>query len=75
MDIPNYNSAGQRIFDGTTSGTGSYINVQSTADNFDSRALNNTSVAAYFPDVVMPDPQSGKRVTVPASVAALAAIG
>jgi hypothetical protein len=75
MDVPNYNSAGTRIFDGTTTGTGSYINVQNTADSFDSRALNNTFVAAYFPDVVIPDPQSGKRVTVPASVASIAAIG
>lgn len=75
MDVPNYNSDGVRIFDGTTTGTGSYINVQNTADNFDSRALNNTFVAAYFPDVVMPDPSTGKRITVPASVASIAAIG
>lgn len=75
MDVPNYNSAGDRIFDGTTTGTGSYINVQNTADNFDSRAINNDFVAAYFPDVVMTDPASGKRITVPASVASIAAIG
>jgi hypothetical protein len=75
MDIPNYNSSGIRIFDSTTTGTGSYINVQNTATSFDTRALNNTFAAAYFPDVVMPDPASGKRITVPASVASLAAIG
>ena len=75
MDVPNYNSAGTRIFDGTVTGTGSYINVQNTADQFDSRAINNTYVSAYFPDVVFPDPSTGKRVTVPASVASLAAIG
>jgi hypothetical protein len=75
MDVPNYNSAGDRIFDGTTTGTGSYINVQNTADQFDSRAINNDFVAAYFPDVVMTDPASGKRITVPASVASIAAIG
>jgi hypothetical protein len=75
MDVPNYNSAGARIFDGDTSGTGSYIDVQQTADNFDARSLDNTYVAAYFPDVVMNDPSNGKKVTVPSSVAALAAIG
>lgn len=75
MDIPNYNSSGERIFDGDTSGTGSYIDVQQTADSFDIRSLDNTYVATYFPDVVMNDPSNGKKVTVPASVAALAAIG
>ena len=75
MDIPNYNSAGARIFDGDNSGSGSYIDVQQTADNFDARSLDNTYVAAYFPDVVMNDPSNGKKITVPSSVAALAAIG
>lgn len=75
MDIPNYNSAGERIFDGDTSGTGSYIDVQQTADNFDARSLDNTYVATYFPDIIQNDPSNGKKVTVPATVAALAAIG
>jgi len=75
MDIPNYNSAGERIFDGEVSGTSSYIDVQQTADNFDARSLNNTYVASYFPDIIMNDPSNGKKVTVPSTVAALAAIG
>ena len=75
MDVPNYNSAGDRIFDGQGSGTGSYIDVQQTADAFDARSLDNTFVAAYFPDVVMNDPSTGKKVTVPATVASLAAMG
>lgn len=75
MDIPNYNSNNGRIFDGENSGTGSFIDVQQTANNFDARSLDNTFVAAYFPDVVMNDPANGKKVTVPSTVAALAAIG
>jgi hypothetical protein len=75
MDIPNYNANGDRIFDGETSGTSSYIDVQQTADTFDARSLDNTFVAAYFPDIVMPDPSTNKRLVVPSSVAALAAIG
>jgi hypothetical protein len=75
QDVPNYNSNNVRIFDGETSGTGSFIDIQQTADNFDARSLDNTYVATYFPDVVMDDPSNGKKVTVPASVAALAAMG
>lgn len=75
MDIPNYNSSGTRIFDGTNTGTASYINVQNTATNFDTRSINNTFVAAYFPDVVISDPANGKKLTMPSSVAALAAVG
>jgi hypothetical protein len=75
LDIPNYNSAGDRIFDGETVGTSSYIDVAQTGVNFDARSIDNTFVAAYFPDVVINDPSTSKKVTVPATVAALAAIG
>lgn len=75
MDIPNYNSAGDRIFDGQNVGTGSYIDVQKTIDSFEARSLDTTYVAAYFPDVIMADPSNGKRIAVPATVASLAAIG
>ena len=74
MDIPNYNSAGNRIFDGAATTSASYINVSNTADAFDSRALNNAFVASYFPDIVITDSAANKKVTVPASVATLAAI-
>jgi hypothetical protein len=41
----------------------SYINVQNTATSFDTRPINNTFVAAYFPDVVINDPRiDGKRL-------------
>ncbi|MFA6049827.1 MAG: hypothetical protein WC761_01400 [Candidatus Paceibacterota bacterium] len=75
MDIPNYNSDGNRIFDGETANSATYIDVENTADEFETRALDNTIVASYFPDVVIDDSKSGRKVTVPASVAALAAIG
>lgn len=74
MDIPNYNSAGDRIFDNAAATSASYIDVSKTADTFDSRGLNNTFVASYFPDIVITDTTAGKKVTVPASVATLAAI-
>jgi hypothetical protein len=74
MDIPNYNSAEDRIFDGAVPNSASYIDVSNTADKFDSRGLNNTFVAAYFPDVIITDTSANKKVAVPASVATLAAI-
>lgn len=75
MDIPNYNSDGDRIFDGETANSATYIDVENTADSFETRALDNTVVASYFPDVVIDDSKTGKKVTVPASVAALSAMG
>lgn len=72
MDIPYYDYNGTRIFDGDTS---SFVDVQETADSFDSRAIDNDCVAGYFPNVVIDDVINNKRVTVPASVPALAALG
>lgn len=72
MDIPTYNYQGTRIFDGDTSG---FVDVTKTADMFDARAIDSNAAAAYFPNVVISDTVNKKRVTVPASVAALAAIG
>lgn len=73
MDIPNYNSQNDRIFDGETS-TGTYIDVENTADSFEQRSLDNTFVAPYFPDIVLQDSKTLKRVTVPASIAGFSAI-
>jgi hypothetical protein len=72
MDVPYYDYNSSRIFDGDV---GRYIDVNKTADQFESRAVDNNHVAAYFPNVVINDNVNGRRVTVPASVAALAAIG
>ena len=72
QDIPAYNGDNSRIFDGDI---GQYVDVDNTADAFESRALDNYYAASYFPNVVIDDPVANKKVTVPASVAALAAIG
>jgi hypothetical protein len=72
QDIPTYNGDNSRIFDGDT---GQYIDVDNTADNFESRALDNYYAACYFPNVIIDDTVTNKKVTVPASVAAIAAVG
>ena len=74
MDIPVYNSDSDRVFDGETANSSTYLDVENTADSFESRALDNTFVAPYFPDVVIDDTRTGRKVTVPASVAALSAL-
>ena len=48
--------------------------VTQTTNNFVSRALNSSFAAAYFPDVIMPDPNTGTNVVVPPSVAVLGAL-
>lgn len=89
QDIPSYSGDSQRIFDGETRNGGDaglqytsgffneglYVDVDKTADAFESRALDNEYAAAYFPSIVIDDPRANKKVTVPASVAALAALG
>jgi len=75
MDVPNYNSDGDRIFDGETANSSTYIDCENTADFFEQRALDKTIVSSFFPDIVIDDSKTGKKVTVPASVGALAAIG
>lgn len=72
MDVPYYDSSAVRIFDGDTD---RYTDVQQTATQFESRAIDNNAVASYFPNIVMQDDTNGRKVTVPASVGALAAIG
>jgi len=41
----------------------------------ESRAIDNNYVASYFPDVFITDPINNRRVLVPASIAALGALG
>jgi hypothetical protein len=72
MDVPNYNSDGSRIFDGET---GQYVDIEQTADALESRAYDNYFAASYFPNIVMDDSDNNRRVTVPGSVAAVAALG
>lgn len=72
MDIPYYDFNGSRIFDGDI---GRFIDVSVTADNFESRVIDNNCVAAYFPNVVMDDVINNRKVVVPASVGAMGALG
>lgn len=74
MDVPNYNSNADRIFDGETANSSTYVDVEQTADEFETRALDTTFTTTYFPDVIMDDSSTGRKVTVPASVAGFAAI-
>ncbi len=75
MDIGNYNDLQQRIWDGETVNSGTIISVENTAAIFESRNIDDSLVAAYFPDVVINDSRNNRRVTVPATVAAIAALG
>lgn len=72
MDIPYYDYLGNRIFD---SDIGRFVDIGQTANNFETRAVDNNHAAAYFPNVVIDDTTNNRRVQVPASVAALAALG
>lgn len=72
MDVPNYDSNGDRIWDGESS---RFVDVEQVANSFEQRALDNEFVGAYFPDFTIEDDINRRRVTVPASVGALAALG
>ena len=69
MDIPNFNGDQQRIFD-----TGSRPDVEYTSNNLEGRGVDNNYVASYFPDVFITDQVNGRRVLVPASIAAIGAL-
>jgi hypothetical protein len=71
MDIPNYDKDGLRIYQGD----GKRPDVTHTKDKFDSRAVDNNYSATYFPDVTIVDDVNDTRVTVPSSIAAIAALG
>jgi hypothetical protein len=71
MDIPSYDDNGNRLYDDSTAKP----SVKQTVDTFDSRTIDNNYVATYFPDVYIDDTVNSKRVKVPASVAAIGALG
>jgi len=51
------------------------VSVTNTTSTFGSRNLDSSFAAAYFPDVVMTDPNTGAANQVPPSVAVLGAFG
>jgi hypothetical protein len=71
MDIPPFNDDLVRLYDDATTRP----NVRKTAEQFEGRALDNNYVATYFPDVIINDEVNGDAVNVPASVAAIGALG
>ena len=70
MDLLNYDSNATRLY----SNSSQKIDVNETAEQFESRAINNNFTATYFPDVFLQDPVANRPVKVPASVVALGAL-
>ncbi len=71
MDIPSYSDDGYRLYDDSTSKP----SVQKTITSFNARSIDNNYTSTYFPDVFIDDSVNSRRVKVPASVAALGALG
>jgi len=71
MDLPNYDDNSNRIYDDSTA----KISIENTAATFEARTFDNNYVATYFPNVYVNDATNAKYVKVPASVAALGALG
>ena len=71
MDTPEYDKGSNRLYDDSTNRS----NVSKTVDQFESRAIDNNYVATYFPNVDIQDAENNRVVEVPASVAAIGALG
>ena len=71
MDFPSYNSDLERMYDGD----GKRPDVTQTRQNLAGRGIDNNYAAVYFPDCTLTDRDTGRSVKVPASLAALAALG
>ena len=72
MDIPSYDDNNSRIFDEDISVR---PDVDNTADLLDARGIDNNYVATYFPDIYIDDATNKRKVKVPASIAAVGALG
>ncbi len=70
MDIAAYDDTNSRLYDDSSGRP----DVTNTAKAFDGRAVDNDYSACYFPDVFVDDTTNKRRVKVPASVAAIAAL-
>lgn len=71
LDIPSYSDEGYRLYDDSTLKP----SVKETVDMFEDRNIDNSYAATYFPDVFVDDVTNVRRVKVPATVAALGALG
>lgn len=70
-DVCYYDFNTVRIFDGET---GRFVDVEKTAETFDGLTTDKDATAMYFPNVVLMDGINNRKVTVPASIAALSAL-
>ena len=70
LDIAQHDSDGNRLFDDSTASP----SVSKTIAEFEGRTIDNNTSAAYFPNVVIKDDNTGANVEVPSSIAALAAL-
>ena len=79
MDIPSWAVDGSgnsiRLYRDAEDAAGLRPDAAETAEQFDSRAIDNNYAATYFPDVTITDESTGRAVEVPASIAALGALG
>ena len=71
LDIERFDELQNRLFDDSTSRP----DVNQTASGLDTRGIDNNYVGTYFPDVTITDMTNRRRVKVPASIAALGALG
>jgi hypothetical protein len=72
LDIPSWDYNNDRLFDDDTKTP----SVLKTLSKFQARAIDNNYAATYFPDVIKRFSQDdGGILTIPASIAALQAIG
>ena len=71
LDVQPYDKDSVRIFDGET---GRYVSIAKTTNAFINRSLDNNGAAAYFPSIVIDDTVNTRRVTLPASIAAISAL-
>jgi len=71
MDIPNYDDSGTRLYDDSSAKP----NIERVSNELDVRNIDNDYVSTYFPDIFIDDQTNRRRVKVPASVAALGALG
>ena len=69
MDVEQVDSDGDNVTTDAQSPS-----ATRTASRFSDRALDSSFAAAYFPDLVMPDPTTGENVIAPPSVAVLGAL-
>ena len=70
MDIQHYDEDGNRLF----ADNPVRPDVRETAEQFESRRVDNNYAATYFPDVFIDDATNNKPVFVPSSIAAFGAL-